>query len=33
MKKDILIALAVGLIGAAIFLAIIISIPDLFFYK
>ena len=30
MKKDIIIALAVGLIGALLFLAFISFIPDLF---
>ncbi len=30
MKKDILIALAVGLIGALLFIAIISYMPDLF---
>jgi len=30
MKKDILISLAVGLFGAAIFIAVVMSLPDLF---
>ncbi len=30
MKKDILLALAVGLFGAAIFIALVMSLPDMF---
>jgi len=30
MKKDVLVALAIGLLGALLFLAIVIYMPDMF---